>query len=181
MIFPVLGMALMLVFSACEQTGSGASSELDQFENADALVDAAKVNVEAIDINTYKKMVDEMEEYFVLIDVRTESEFANGYIPGAVSIPRGALEFRIASESVWDNEGLYIPLKEDQLIVYCKKGSRSVLAAETLKKLGYTNVKYLEGGWIEWHDTYPERMEKLVVEGSALSGMSSSDDGGGGC
>lgn len=133
------------------------------FESADDMVEEAKVGVDSITPNEFKIMLDAME-YFYLIDVRSEDEFASGYIPGAVPIPRGVLEFRIAEEATWDKEGLYSPSKEDVIIIYCKLGQRSVLAAQTLEHLGYVNVKYLTGGWLMWNTLYPEIQEKLKAD-----------------
>ena len=67
----------------------------------------------------------ESEEIFNVIDVRQNNEYYHGFIPGSVNIPRGSIEFNIATESFWENEGLYMPEKKETLILYCKKGKRS--------------------------------------------------------
>lgn len=97
---------------------------------------------------------------FNLIDVREPSEHNHGYIPGAVNIPRGVLEFNITNEAFWESTGFYFPEPTEEFILYCKKGSRSILAAETLKKLGYKNVTIIEGGWKKWELTFPTLQEK---------------------
>ena len=86
-----------------------------------------------------KEIMDTQEGY-VILDTRTEEEFAEGHIPGAILIPYD--EILEKAESV---------LKEkDQLIlVYCRSGRRSKLASEDLVKLGYTNIREF-GGIIDW-------------------------------
>jgi len=86
----------------------------------------------------------QQEEEFTLIDVRQKPEFLNGAIEGAVNIPRGVLEFKINDESFWEKEYMYPPKDTTQIIIYCKHGSRSILSCESLTKLGYKNVSYLE-------------------------------------
>jgi molybdopterin/thiamine biosynthesis adenylyltransferase/rhodanese-related sulfurtransferase len=76
-----------------------------------------------------------------LIDVRESDEYADGYIPGAVWIPRGKLELRIEDA---------VPDRAADLVLYCAGGTRSALAAKALKELGYTNVKSMAGGFGAW-------------------------------
>ena len=78
-----------------------------------------------------------------LIDVREESEFANGVIDNAILIPRGMLEFKIDSLDAISN-------KSDTILLYCRSGNRSALAADALQKLGYTNVLSMIGGYQAW-------------------------------
>jgi rhodanese-related sulfurtransferase len=99
-------------------------------------------------------------EAFNLIDVREAGEFNAGYIPGATNIPRGVLEFNINNEKFWENEGLYLPEKEELFILVCKKGGRSTLAAKAIRRLGYERVMVLQGGWKSWELTYPDIFEK---------------------
>jgi rhodanese-related sulfurtransferase len=155
------------------------NSSLGTFESAEEMVEAAMTGVDSITPNDFKTMLDAME-YFYLIDVRSEDEYASGYIPGAVSIPRGVLEFRIADEAIWDKEGLYSPTKEDMIILYCKKGQRSVLAAQTLHQLGYDSVRFLTGGWLKWNALYPEIQEKLKAT-STVQGAPAAAASSGGC
>lgn len=77
-----------------------------------------------------------------LIDVRETDEFRCGHLPGALSIPRGMLEFKI--DSVPGNN------HDHPLVVYCKSGGRSALAAQTLQKMGYRAVRSLAGGFDNW-------------------------------
>lgn len=80
---------------------------------------------------------------FTLIDVREESEFAAGHIPGAIHVSKGVIERDI--ESV-------IPDQDERLILYCGGGYRSAIAAESLVAMGYTSVTSMDGGWRGWRD-----------------------------
>ena len=86
-----------------------------------------------------KEIMDSGAEY-ILIDARTESEFAEGHIEGAILIP----EYEIASRAEQE-----LPDKDILILVYCRSGRRSKIASEELVKLGYTNVKEF-GGIIDW-------------------------------
>lgn len=77
----------------------------------------------------------------VLIDVREGEEYQDGYIPGALWIPRGKLELRIEDA---------VPSRDTDVVLYCAGGNRSALAARTLHELGYTKVKSLAGGFGAW-------------------------------
>jgi rhodanese-related sulfurtransferase len=78
---------------------------------------------------------------FVLIDVREESEYAAGHIPGAIHISKGVLERDIEAK---------VPDPQTPLVLYCGGGFRSALAADALQKMGYTNVVSMDGGWRAW-------------------------------
>jgi len=83
----------------------------------------------------------ESERAPLLIDVRERDEFEQGFIPGAVHVPRGLLESRI--ESV-------VTDRDRPLAIYCAGGSRSAYAARTLLELGYTDVVSMSGGFSGW-------------------------------
>jgi rhodanese-related sulfurtransferase len=80
-------------------------------------------------------------ESFVLVDVREESEFAAGHIPGAVHLGKGVIERDIEAR---------VPDPRTPLVLYCGGGFRSALAADALQKMGYTNVISMDGGWRAW-------------------------------
>lgn len=102
-----------------------------------------KENKEAVYMNITaeeaKKIMDTESEY-VILDVRTEEEFAQGHIPGAMLIPDYAI--REEAEKA-------LPDKDALILVYCRSGRRSKNAAETLAELGYTNIREF-GGIIDW-------------------------------
>lgn len=86
-----------------------------------------------------------------VIDVREPSEFAEGHLPGAVNIPRGVLEFQVdAHPSLNFKTDPHLSHRLEPIIVYCRTGGRSALAAEALKRLGFDRPLSLAGGWLRW-------------------------------
>ncbi len=158
----LLIFGFIIVFVSC-QSEQNTNTSSTVYENSDQLVEAAKKVITEISVEDCKKLY-EGEDYLVLIDVRTIGEYDAGYIPGAVNIDRGVLEFKIAKAEVWDDLGLYIPEKTDKVILYCRTGNRSSLAAKALKELGYENAMSLQGGWEKWHESNPDLIEKIAVE-----------------
>lgn len=80
-------------------------------------------------------------QIFVLVDVREESEYAAGRLPGAVHIGKGVIERDIEAK---------VPDPATPLVLYCGGGFRSALAAEAIQRMGYTNVLSMDGGWSGW-------------------------------
>ena len=101
------------------------------------LVKDAKTRVKEVDANQLKKLQSSGEK-FTLIDVREDNEWDAGHAKGAVHISKGIIERDIEAK---------IPQKDAKLILYCGGGSRSALAADSLMKMGYTNVFSLAGGF----------------------------------
>ena len=106
------------------------------------LVALAKQNITEINADIARKLL--LEGNISLIDTREESEFAAGHIENAILIPRGTLEFKINSVPEMAD-------KEKTVIIYCRTGGRSALAAQTLQSLGYTHVLSLAGGFEGWN------------------------------
>lgn len=93
-------------------------------------------------INAQKaKELMEKDSSVVLIDVRTKEEYVSGKIPGALLLPYDTITEQTA--------GHIIPSKNSPIIVYCRSGRRSAIAAQTLRSLGYTTV-YDLGGISSW-------------------------------
>lgn len=86
------------------------------------------------------KEIMNTEKDYIIIDARTEEEFAEGHIKGAILIPEYEIVKRAEKE---------LPNKDQLILVYCRSGRRSKIASEELAKLGYTNVKEF-GGIIDW-------------------------------
>ena len=86
------------------------------------------------------KEIMERETGYIILDTRTQEEYAQGHIPGAILIPHDRV--KELAESVLTD-------KDQLILVYCRSGRRSKLAAEDLVKLGYTNIKEF-GGIIDW-------------------------------
>ena len=79
----------------------------------------------------------------LVLDVREPAEFQQGHLPNAVNVPRGVLEFKV---------GNHPDLSDNQrnILIYCKNGGRSTLAAYTLKQMGFSDVEMLIGGFDGW-------------------------------
>ena len=86
------------------------------------------------------KQIMESEEGYIILDVREKDEYDAGHIPGAILIPYTQIEEK-AEEVLTD--------KDQLILVYCRSGRRSKIAAEALAELGYTNIKEF-GGIIDW-------------------------------
>lgn len=86
-----------------------------------------------------------------LVDVREPGEFAEGRIPGAVNIPRGVLEFEVDGHpAVNDIKDPALSHRERPVILSCRSGARSALAAAALKDLGFAEPLSLAGGFMGW-------------------------------
>ena len=105
--------------------------------------DRAENNREPVYVNITAeeaKQIMDSEEGYVILDVRTQEEYDQGHIPGAILIPDTEINLRAEKE---------LTDKDQLLLVYCRSGRRSKLAAEALVELGYTNIKEF-GGIIDW-------------------------------
>ena len=108
--------------------------------NSTATTNAAKTNeIRHVSMDDIVKIMEENKDY-VIVDVRTPDEYAEGHIPNAINIQNETI-----------NETVYNKLKDkNQLIlIYCRSGSRSRQAAYKMQKLGYTNIVEF-GGIINW-------------------------------
>jgi rhodanese-related sulfurtransferase len=105
-----------------------------------ALVNDAKKRVKESNVADVKRRLDAGEKV-VLIDVREESEWARGHLPGAIHLGKGVIERDIEQR---------LPEAGTKVVLYCGGGFRSALAADNLQKMGYTNVESMDGGWKGW-------------------------------
>ncbi len=106
------------------------------------LVEDARQRVRRFTIEEFLARLQSGERYIVL-DVREESEWARGHLPGAHHLGRGILEREIERT---------IPDKDAPILLYCGGGYRSSLSADNLQKMGYTNVTSLDDGWRGWNE-----------------------------
>src|SRR5579862_6521018 len=98
----------------------------------------------------------ESGEKMTLVDVREKEEYRAGYIPGAISVPRGFLEIQIEGR---------VPDKNAKVVLYCAGGTRSALAAATLAELGYTHVETANPGFVRWKDlNYPMELPAALTD-----------------
>ena len=86
------------------------------------------------------KQIMDTEEGYIILDVRTQEEYDEGHIPGAIVI---------SHEEIAEKAEKVLTDKEQLILVYCRSGRRSKIAAEALVELGYTNIKEF-GGIIDW-------------------------------
>jgi rhodanese-related sulfurtransferase len=99
-----------------------------------------------VTVDDVKAKLDRGEK-FHLVDVREESEYARDHLPGAVHLGKGVLERDVEQR---------IPDTAAPIVLYCGGGFRSALAADNLRKMGYTNVVSMDGGIRDWRQKgYP--------------------------
>lgn len=123
-------MAVVMVMALV--TTAGAHPLLEEYEG----------QVEEMDVMDLQMDRDMGEDYLVL-DVRTPEERAEGYIPDTVYTNFGTLFFNIEE---------YVEDQDEKFVVSCQSGARSLIAAKLLQDMGYENVINLEGGFMAWED-----------------------------
>lgn len=106
------------------------------------VVEEARARVTETDVAAVRARLDSGEP-FHLIDVREDSEWEEGHLPGAAHIGRGVLERDIEKT---------IPDTGADIVLYCGGGYRSALAAESLQRMGYSNVQSMDGGFRAWKE-----------------------------
>jgi len=100
----------------------------------------AKTAIKSVTIQDVKAAIDKKEKAIIL-DVRDPNEYAAGYIPGAINVSRGLLEFNI-----WDK----VPDRNAKIYVYCRTGARCALATKALNDMGYKNAVATDTGYEAW-------------------------------
>ena len=119
---------IFLLLAVMMLTACGQDKENDQ--------GAVYVNITAEEA----KQIMDTEEGYIVLDVRTQEEYNEGHIPGAT---------QISHEEIAEKAEEVLTDKDQLILVYCRSGRRSKLAAEALVELGYTNIKEF-GGIIDW-------------------------------
>ena len=110
------------------------------------VVDDARARVRECTVGDVKVRLDRGER-FHFVDVREDDEFAQDHAAGAVHLGKGVIERDIETA---------IPNRQEPIVLYCGGGYRSVLAADSLRQMGYTNVISMDGGIKAWRDAgYP--------------------------
>src|SRR5438067_6933330 len=104
------------------------------------LLQQVKSEIDEVDA-TEGRVLLESDRPPLFVDVRERDEWVEGFIPGAVHVPRGNLESRIETT---------VPDREREIVLYCAGGSRSAFAAKTLQDLGYEKISSLAGGFTDW-------------------------------
>jgi len=141
--FATWTLALGIVFGLL--AGGCAATAPQKEMTAKDLVQEAKKNICEITVAEAKEILD--QGGYVFIDCREPKEYKMGHVPGAMNIPRGLLEFKIEKK---------VPNKQENVVLYCKSGGRGCLATCSLCRMGYKNVKNVDGGWLAWEKAgYP--------------------------
>ena len=109
-------------------------------KNALDLVAAAKARVTEVPLTAAEATIQQAD---VLIDVREESEFAAGHLPGAIHASRGLLEFKLSGTPA-------LTARDIKAVLYCKTSGRAALAAAAMQDMGYLNVTSIAGGYDGW-------------------------------
>ena len=119
-LIPILLSALM--FAGCAGTNNSQTNTYRQITMEEAVTMMAE------------------EESYILLDVRTQAEYAEGHIPGAICLP---------NETIRSEPPAELPDREQTILVYCRSGRRSAEAAQKLADMGYVNVLEF-GGILDW-------------------------------
>lgn len=106
------------------------------------LVAAAKGEINEVSVEQVKAGLDQGED-FLLLDARSDMEWAAGHLPNATHADRGRLEFVVTQ---------LVPELSTPIVVYCRSGGRSALAAQTLQNMGYSQVASMAGGYTAWQE-----------------------------
>jgi rhodanese-related sulfurtransferase len=110
------------------------------------IVDDARTRIRETTVEVVKSRLERGDK-FLLVDVREESEYQKDHIPGAIHMSKGVIERDIEQK---------VPDANAELVLYCGGGFRSALAADNLRKMGYTNVISMDGGIRGWREKgYP--------------------------
>ena len=110
------------------------------------LVEGVKTRIRETDVHNVKRRL-EAGERFYLVDVREESEWSRGHLPGAIHLSKGIIE-RDIEKTIADPSAT--------IVLYCGGGFRSALVADSLQQMGYSDVRSMDGGWRGWREAgYP--------------------------
>ncbi len=142
LLFPIMIITAVMALSGCQAAaGSSSPQELETEQNPCACVPPGE------DVAQYHKLTPEEAKArmdaggeFIILDVRTEEEYNEKHIEGAVLLP---------NEEIGDTQPELLPDKNAEILIYCRSGRRSKEAAEKLVAMGYMNV-YDFGGINDW-------------------------------
>ena len=114
--------------------------------SASQLVDEARQAIAEIDVD---EAVKRARDGHLVLDVREPGEWEQGHVPEAVHVPRGLLEWK-ADPAYAGHDPRLAGRFDDPVMVICASGGRSLLAARTLREMGYREVSSIAGGFTEW-------------------------------
>ena len=128
----------LTLFSSCSGNANTEETQNTTIDTTETSINNS-LTYEQISGEEAKRLMD-TETDFIIVDARTEEEFNEGHIEGAILIPEYEISERAEKE---------LPNKDQLILVYCRSGRRSKIASQALADLGYTNVKEF-GGIIDW-------------------------------
>ena len=118
------------------------------------IIEEVKKEIPEVSVDEVKAKQDQGED-FVLLDVRDDDERRAGYVPNAIHVTRGMLELSIDD---------YVTDPDQEIVLYCAGGVRSLLAAKSLKDMGYTNTISMANGYRGWLTAgYPTTQDKSLT------------------
>ncbi|WP_457651650.1 rhodanese-like domain-containing protein [Rhodocaloribacter sp.] len=134
-IIPFLFLSILFLGTSC-RSGANSDAQAPETGTTEAPVVVREVSQEEV-----LQLRETPREDVLLLDVRTPAEFAQGHVPGAMNISHTDLPARLDELA---------PYKDKEIIVYCRSGHRAGIAADILKKNGFTNLAHLEGDMMGW-------------------------------
>lgn len=132
-------LLVCMMIAACGQTKADHHT-IDDTNRSETEGSQQKMSYEQISAEKAMQLMAN-EEGYIILDVRTKEEYAQGHIPGAICVP---------NETIGEDMPEELPEKEQLILVYCRSGNRSKQASGKLAELGYTNIKEF-GGIIDWN------------------------------
>lgn len=112
----------------------------DKVLTREDMLAAARNEIVLVDAERAEAMIAEQA---LILDVRESAEYQVGHLPQAINVPRGVLEFKVGNHPQLQNP-------QQPILIYCKNGGRSTLAALTLKQMGFNQVEMLVDGFDGW-------------------------------
>jgi len=112
----------------------------DKILTREDMLAAARSQITLVDAARAEQLIAEQA---LILDVREPAEYQQGHLPKAINVPRGVLEFKVGSHPQLQDS-------QQAILIYCKNGGRSTLAAATLKQMGFSQVEMLVAGFDGW-------------------------------
>lgn len=136
-----IALGCMVLLAACSNTNDSLNIEPTLEPSETLNLSSNKEDIyHKITTKEAKEMMEDEEKNVIIVDVRTEEEYKESHIPGAILIP---------NESIGSEELEELPDKDAVLLIYCRTGNRSKKASDKLIELGYTKI-YDFGGIVDW-------------------------------
>lgn len=154
-------LGLPFLFTGCGKTDS------TNYGSYEKMVKAKEKEVSFVSVSDLQAQITSHTTGIKIVDVRETEEFETGHIPGAISIPRGLLEFSDKMSN-----------RRDVVYLYSDNQNRAVLSAKSLKTLKYKHIYVLNGGWEKWHAAYPDLTEEGSEGGAPAAAAPKASSGG---